>query len=46
MVLPIATIITETETKLYLDSYLLSCRILGRDIEKKFTLLKILEKVK
>lgn len=40
----IATIITETETKLYLDSYLLSCRILGRDIEK-ITLLKILEKV-
>ncbi len=40
----IASIITESETELYLDSYLLSCRILGRDIEK-ITLLKILEKV-
>lgn len=40
----IAAIITETETELFLDSYLLSCRILGRDIEK-VTLLKILEKV-
>lgn len=40
----IAAIITETEKELFLDSYLLSCRILGRDIEK-ITLLKILEKV-
>lgn len=40
----IASIITESETEFYLDSYLLSCRILGRDIEK-ITLLKILEKV-
>lgn len=41
----IACIITE-ETDFYeLDSYLLSCRILGRDIEK-ITLLKIIEKIR
>lgn len=40
----IACIITENQQELHLDSYLLSCRILGRDIEK-ITLLKILEEV-
>ncbi|MBV7440775.1 HAD-IIIC family phosphatase [Weeksellaceae bacterium TAE3-ERU29] len=40
----ISAIVTETETALHLDSYLLSCRILGREIEK-VTLLKILQEV-
>lgn len=38
----IAGIFKETETEIQLDSYLLSCRILGREIEK-VTLLKALE---
>lgn len=40
----IAGIIRKYEENLLLDSYLLSCRILGRDIEK-VTLLKVLEKL-
>lgn len=40
----IACIIDENENELFLDSYLLSCRILGREIEK-ITLLSIIKKL-
>jgi FkbH-like protein len=40
----IACIIKEFDDYFFLDSYLLSCRILGRDIEK-VTLIKIIEEV-
>ncbi|MEE3723792.1 HAD-IIIC family phosphatase [Riemerella anatipestifer] len=41
----IAAIITEKEQCLHLDSYLLSCRILGRGIEKT-VLLALIDKIK
>jgi predicted enzyme involved in methoxymalonyl-ACP biosynthesis len=40
----IACILKEVDDSFILDSYLLSCRILGRDIEK-VTLIKIIEDV-
>lgn len=40
----IACVIDEKEDHLFLDSYLLSCRILGREIEK-ITLLSIIKKL-
>jgi predicted enzyme involved in methoxymalonyl-ACP biosynthesis len=40
----IAAIFIENDKEVYLDSYLLSCRILGREIEKA-TLLKLIEEI-
>jgi len=40
----IAAIFIENDKMVYLDSYLLSCRILGREIEK-VTLLKLIEEI-
>ena len=40
----IACIIDETDKELFIDSYLLSCRILGREIEK-ITLLSIIKQL-